>query len=54
MKDLRDAFVVLENRIKLFVALPIEKSTAWRSNATSMRSAATARPRDWSYYDIGH
>jgi hypothetical protein len=25
MKDLRDAYVVLENRIKLFVALPIEK-----------------------------
>jgi arsenate reductase len=30
----REAYVVLENRIKLFVALPIERLTAWRSNAT--------------------
>jgi len=29
-------------------------STAWRSNATSMTSAAAVRPRDWSYHDIGH
>ena len=41
----RQAYVVLENRIKLFVALPIEKLDAWRSNATSMISAAAPRPQ---------
>jgi hypothetical protein len=42
----RDAYFALENRIKLFVALPVEK--------LDRISAATAQPRDWSYHDIGH
>ena len=40
----RKAYVALENRIKLFIALPIESSTAWRSNAAPTRSAAAWSP----------
>lgn len=45
----REAYVIIENRIKLFVALPIEKL-----DGTSLTSAATGRPQSWSYHDIRH
>jgi arsenate reductase len=50
----REAYVTLENRIKLLVALPIQKLDRLASNATSITSAAAVRPQDWSYHDIGH
>jgi hypothetical protein len=49
----RAAYLTLENRIKLSSPCLSRNSTAWRSSATSMTSAA-ARPHKWSYHDIGH
>jgi protein-tyrosine-phosphatase len=50
----REAYVALENRIQAFRRAADREARAWRSNATSMRSATPARPRNWSYHDIGH
>jgi arsenate reductase len=50
----REAYVVLENRIKLSSRCRSRSSTEWRSNATSMTSAAAGRLQGWSYHDIRH
>ncbi len=53
-KAFREAFVTLETASSFSSRCRSRSSTAWSSNATSMISAATARPRDWSYHAIGH
>ena len=50
----REAYVTLENRIKLFVALPINKldRMAIKRNVVDIGRAGPLQ--DWSYHDIRH
>ena len=53
-KAFREAYVALENRIKLFIALPIEKldRMAIKRNVDDIGRRGAAR--DWSCHDVGH
>jgi len=48
----REAHVVIENRIKLFVVLPVEKLDGIAIKRRSMTLAAAGRLQGWSCHDI--
>lgn len=50
----REAYVVLENRIKLLVALPIEKLDRLAIKRNVDEIGRYGAPQSWSYHDIGH